>query len=201
MSDTTPDESSHEVHDVHDVHESFAPAADRVQVSFDDGTFTAFYRTHWDEVSRALTLALGDEQLGIEAASEGFSRACERWGTVAAYGNPKGWVYRVGLNWARSWIRRRQTERRRRERVRDGSIDALPDPDLERALAALTPQHRDVVIMRFFLDLTVAETADALDIAVGTVKSRLSRALDHLNRQLADHGEDGRSDGHGQGLR
>ena len=149
-----------------------------------DGSFTAFYRDHWPELSRALVLALGDEQLGVDAAAEGFSRACERWGSVSQLGNPQGWVYRVSLNWARSWLRRRQTERRRQERVRDGSVDQLPDPDLERAMTALSPQHRDVVILRFFLDLSVIETADALGVAPGTVKSRLSRALETLHYQL-----------------
>ena len=155
-----------------------------------DGSFTEFYREHWDELSQALVLTLGDEQLGVEAAAEGFSRACERWAQVGQYRNPRGWVYRVGLNWARSWLRRRRTERRRQERLRDGSVDRLPDPDLERAMAGLSTQHRDVVVLRFFLDLSVDETADALGIAQGTVKSRLSRALAHLQHQLTDHSEE-----------
>ncbi|MDG2114641.1 MAG: sigma-70 family RNA polymerase sigma factor [Actinomycetota bacterium] len=141
-------------------------------------------------MSQALVLAVGDEQLGVEAAAEGFSRAFERWDSVSRYGNPRGWVYRVGLNWARSWLRRRKTERARQERLRAGSVDRLPDPDLERALATLTPAQRDVVIMRFFLDLSVIETADSLGVAPGTVKSRLSRALAHLNHQLTDSSEE-----------
>lgn len=150
----------------------------------DDGSFSAFYQAHWSEMFKALTLALGDEQLGADAASEGFARACERWGSVSVLANPKGWVYRVSLNWARSWLRRRQTERRRQERLRDGRVDKLPGPDLERAMAALSPQQRDVVVLRFYLDLSVMETADALGVAPGTVKSRLSRALDSLHHQL-----------------
>jgi len=148
--------------------------------------FSTFYQATWNDVAAALTLALGSDQLATDAAAEGFVRAYERWSTVSQMSNPSGWVYPVSLNWARSWIRRRSTERRRQERLRDGTIDDLPDPDLERALATLSPQQRDVVILRFFLGLTVLETADALGVAAGTVKSRLSRALRDLHHELTD---------------
>jgi len=74
---------------------------DAVAVRFED-----FYATHRDELARALGLALRDSALGAEAADEAFARACQRWGQVSAYANPQGWVFRVGLNWARSWLRR-----------------------------------------------------------------------------------------------
>jgi RNA polymerase sigma-70 factor (ECF subfamily) len=64
------------------------------------------------------------------------------------------------------------------ERRRDGTVRA--------ALDSLPSRYREVVACRYLLDLSEAETAQVLGIARGTVKSRLSRALDRLERQL-DH--------------
>jgi len=60
---------------------------------------------------------------------------------------------------------------------------------LEDALAQLSIEHRSVVVLRFYFDWTVDQTAEALDIAPGTVKSRLARALPLLRSYL---GEDAR---------
>lgn len=154
---------------------------DAVAVRFED-----FYATHRDELARALGLALRDSALGAEAADEAFARACQRWGQVSAYANPQGWVFRVGLNWARSWLRRVRRERERRPLLAQphATEDRARDVDLERALATLNDAHRAVIVARFYLDWSVAETADALGIATGTVKSRLSRGLEQLRDVL-----------------
>ncbi|MCY3585014.1 MAG: sigma-70 family RNA polymerase sigma factor [Acidimicrobiaceae bacterium] len=154
---------------------------DAVAVRFED-----FYATHRDELARALGLALRDSALGAEAADEAFARACQRWGQVSAYANPQGWVFRVGLNWARSWLRRVRRERERRPLLAQphATEDRARDVDLERALATLNDSHRAVIVARFYLDWSVAETADALGIATGTVKSRLSRGLEQLRDVL-----------------
>ncbi|MYJ46325.1 MAG: sigma-70 family RNA polymerase sigma factor [Acidimicrobiales bacterium] len=154
---------------------------DAVAVRFED-----FYATHRDELARALGLALRDSALGAEAADEAFARACQRWGQVSAYANPQGWVFRVGLNWARSWLRRVRRERERRPLLAQphATEDRARDVDLERALATLNDSHRVVIVARFYLDWSVAETADALGIATGTVKSRLSRGLEQLRDVL-----------------
>lgn len=148
--------------------------------------FEDFYAAHRDEMARALGLALRDPSLGAEAADEAFARACQRWGQVSLYANPQGWVFRVGLNWARSWLRRVRRERERRPLLAqpDATEDRPPDLDLERALATLNDAHRAVIVARFYLDWSVAETAEALGIATGTVKSRLSRGLDQLRDVL-----------------
>ena len=154
---------------------------DAVAVRFED-----FYATHRDELARALGMALRDSALGAEAADEAFARACQRWGQVSAYANPQGWVFRVGLNWARSWLRRVRRERERRPLLAQphATEDRTRDVDLERALATLNDSHRAVIVARFYLDWSVAETADALGIATGTVKSRLSRGLEQLREVL-----------------
>ena len=142
--------------------------------------FEDFYRSAYGDVARALILSLGDRALGIEATDEAMSRAYRDWRSVARYGNPQGWVYRVGLNWGRSFMRKK-----RRELLgiyRDESVDSVPgtDPSLDKALAGLDIKHRSVVVMRYYLDWSNEEIAKVLRVPEGTVKSRLHRALERL---------------------
>jgi RNA polymerase sigma factor (sigma-70 family) len=146
-------------------------------------SFEGFYRRHADPTRRALSLALGDADLGAEALDEAMTRACERWDEVGTYANPAGWAYRVGLNWARS--RQRRNRWRDRRPVPERGVLAVPgDPELAAALGRLTTEHRAVVVCRYYLDWSVADTAAALDVPEGTVKSRLARALDTLQHDL-----------------
>ena len=170
---------------------SGAPSPSRGQGSVEAAavemtSFEEFYRAHRDRLARALALTLRDAELGAEATDEAFARACQRWPDVCAYRNPEGWVYRVALNWARSWLRRKRREKDKEPLVAvdETSTDAAMDVDLERAIGELSRDHRDVVVGRYFMGWSVSETADALGIAPGTVKSRLSRALDQLHAAL-----------------
>lgn len=149
--------------------------------------FAVFYTAHHATVARALALTLGDSELGVEAADEAMTRAYQRWATVQHYGNPAGWVYRVGLNWARSFLRKRRRTTTSPYLDEQAVDDPQPgDPRLARALAELDPKHRAVVVLRYYLDWSVDQTAEALDIPPGTVKSRLHRALNQLESVLED---------------
>jgi RNA polymerase sigma-70 factor (ECF subfamily) len=149
------------------------------------GSFEQFYTETWPLVYRALVVATSDHDLAREAVDEAMVRAYERWRTVAAMDNRAGWVYRVASNWATSRLRRRKLIFRQ-PRVDTTSHDPdLVDPRLLDAVRQLSPRHRDVVVARYLLDLSEAATAEALGIPVGTVKSRLSRALSQLKEVLS----------------
>lgn len=145
--------------------------------------FDSFYRDCRDDMVRALVLAVGVRDLGVDAADEAFARALERWDEVGGYENPQGWVYRVGLNCARSHLRRRRFGV-------DGlfgssvHLDELPEPELLEAVEDLPFEFRAVVVARFFLDWSIEQTAAALGIPEGTVKTRQSRAVARLRRRL-----------------
>jgi RNA polymerase sigma factor (sigma-70 family) len=147
--------------------------------------FHAFYVGTRDRVGRALALTLRDADLAADAVDEAMVRAFQRWTKVRVFSNPSGWVYRVALNHARSRLRRLA---RRRSQPRDLTIDGreLPlEPAIERALGELSVDHRSVVVCRLVLDWSEADTAAALSIRPGTVKSRLARALAQLEPRLA----------------
>lgn len=146
-------------------------------------SFAEFYRLHHGKIARSLAMNFGDAELGREAADEAMTRAYTNWGTVSGHSNPAGWVYRVGLNWGRSWFRRAG----RRLPWLDRSSSELPetsDPALRAALLKLDHKHRAVVVCRYFLDWSTNQTAAALEIPTGTVKSRLHLALAELKTQL-----------------
>lgn len=99
--------------------------------------------------------------------------------------------------YVRQVLARESVSRWRRRRWRETTTDApperaaaVPDPDerlaLQQALAALAPRQRAVVVLRYYEDLTEAQTAEALGIAVGTVKSQARDALARLRQVLPD---------------
>ncbi|MEO1056923.1 MAG: sigma-70 family RNA polymerase sigma factor [Actinomycetota bacterium] len=150
--------------------------------------FDEFYGATRQAIIRALSATLGSNDLAIDATDEALARAVQRWERVGRLDNPAGWVYRVGLNYARNRVRARL----RRQPLADLSDSSAPSPDttvadpaVGEALARLSLDHRSVVVCRFLLDWSEQQTADALAIRRGTVKSRLSRALAKLERHLA----------------
>lgn len=155
--------------------------------------FEGFYRDTRDSVARAVALALGDVHLAAEATDEAMVRAYERWGQVGGLDKPEAWVYRVALNWSMSALRRR---RRSDHRLYDPRVIEMPsvgDPAVTTALAELDVKHRAVVVCRHLLGWSVEETAAALKLRPGTVKSRLHRAnriLQSRLQHLEPSGED-----------
>jgi RNA polymerase sigma-70 factor (ECF subfamily) len=154
-------------------------------------TFPEFYRAHVGHIYRALAVTLGNDDLAREAVDEAMTRAYAHWRRVRGLDNPAGWVFRVGFNWATSWwrkVRREQgvltEERHPRAAATDPAVFAARD-----ALARLPLGQRAVIVCRVLLDLSTAETADALGISEGTVKSRLSRGLTALRRALDEGSE------------
>lgn len=163
---------------------TFAPT--RVAVST-DASFDAFYRAESNGLYRALTVALGNVDLAREATDEGFVRAYQHWRKISRYDNPAGWVYRVSLNWARSRLRKTKREVITDD-IQQVAAGMSSDPALIDAVQQLPLDFRSVVVLRYLMQWSTAEVAEALGVPSGTVKSRLSRALDQLRDALDDEG-------------
>lgn len=156
--------------------------------TIDRSSFDRFYRAAHGDVARAVILAVGRHELGLDATNEAFTRAWERWDDVAGYANPNGWVYRVAINWARSRLRR--SWRDQHQMLDVGYEDAVPEPELLAAVQALPFRYRTVVVARFFFDWSIEATAQAMDLPTGTVKTRQHRALARLRKNLGERHED-----------
>jgi RNA polymerase sigma-70 factor (ECF subfamily) len=150
----------------------------------DTADFDSFYRTARPSIASALALALGDLDVATDATDEAMTRAYERWSTVAKLDRPEAWVYRVASNWALSIFRRRRLSLHRMYDPAVVDAATVGDPAVHAAVAALDIKHRSVVVCRHLLGWSVADTAAALGINEGTVKSRLSRATTTLRTQL-----------------
>lgn len=154
--------------------------------------FSTFYDASYPQLVIAFTSAIGDRRLAEDAAQEAMLRACQRWTKVGEYDNPAGWCYRVGMNWATSrWRKRRREISTDEPRSITDSVagDALIDDELLGALDRLPEDQRQVVVLRIWLDWSVRDTAEALSIPEGTVRSRQARALTKLKTDLMESRE------------
>ena len=154
-----------------------------------------FYEAYYPRLVRLLLVATGSRGEAEDVAQEAFIALLPRWSAVREYDDPEAWVRLVAFRLAG---RRRQRVSRllRLHRGERAEVVAPPDADqvdLDAALATLSPQHRAVVALHYFADLPVADVSRVLDIPVGTVKSRLSRARTALGPLLIENGCD-----HGQ---
>lgn len=152
-------------------------------------SFEDFYRDEWASIRRAVGLVVNDRELARECVDEAMTRAHGRWHQVSAMDRPAGWVYRVAINEARSRDRRLGLERDRRPPGPLAAVpgaDAVADPAIAAAIARLPLDQRSVVVLRFYLEWSTEEVAEAIGVAPGTVKSRLHRALRRLESSLRE---------------
>jgi RNA polymerase sigma-70 factor (ECF subfamily) len=145
----------------------------------------ALFRAHWPHAFRAAYLVTHDAAAAEDIAQEAFLaaiRTLDRFDRRRPFGP---WLYRIAVNRAIDWVRARKL-RVEVELVDAASLD-LPDSlgdDTLAALRRLSPEHRAVIVMRYLLEMTPGEIADALDLPRGTVNSRLRRALDAMRDEL-----------------
>ncbi len=142
----------------------------------------------------ALLLAGQDRAAAEDLLQLALERAYRHWARVCRTGEPERYVQRILANASND--RWRQVARRRERLLSPGDADPLAQDQSEaiaerdfllRALAALPPRQRTVLVLRYFNDLPEAEIADALGCSVGTVKSHVSRGLARL-RDVAGPG-------------
>jgi RNA polymerase sigma-70 factor (ECF subfamily) len=159
------------------------------------GIFNAIYQmTHNDADAADLT-----QEVFVRAY-----RALPRLQTPEAF---TSWLYRIAVNLSRNWLRDRGRVRVESlelpsDEGEEGSTREIADPSgdpaaliqtramqerVQEAVAGLSPDHRMVVTLHHFEGMPVEEIARVMDCSVGTVKSRLSRARDHLKRKLAGY--------------
>ncbi len=155
-----------------------------------DEQFREFMRGRWPAMVRLAYGLTGDAGHAEDIAQAAFARAYASWGRVRRTGDPDAYVRRIVINENRRRFRRR--------RVAEELPGELPEPAagqqahdgpeersaLLGALRALGPRQRAVVVLRYWMDMSEAETAAALNCSVGTVKSQASRALATLRREV-----------------
>jgi RNA polymerase sigma-70 factor (sigma-E family) len=168
-----------------------------------DEEFDGFMRGRWPAMVRLAYALTGDAGHAEDVAQAAFARAYASWDRVRRAGDPDAYVRRIVINEHRSRFRRRRVAEDLRgdladtaDREHPGGQQQGPEEQqaLLDALRSLGPRQRAVVVLRYWLDLSEAETAAALNCSVGTVKSQASRALATLRKSAAAddraHGKD-----------
>ena len=152
------------------------------------GGFEEFVRGRSTALLRTAYLLTGDRGAAEDLLQSVLERVARRWPSIAD--SPEAYVHRALTNAAvNRWRRRRPIDVQLLERhhppARDEADIVAVRDQLIRGLMSLPARQRAVLVLRYFDDLTEAETAHALGCAVGTVKSQASRGLDRL-RVLVD---------------
>jgi RNA polymerase sigma factor (sigma-70 family) len=163
----------------------------------DEHAFESIVRAYEEIAFRLAYVITGSAAEAEDAAQEAFVKAYGALGRFRAGSPFRPWLLRIVANEARN--RRRSAGRRANLALRVAEDrrpdDAAPSPEsavlaserrgvLLAALNALRDDDREVISARYFLELSESETAEALGIPRGTVKSRTSRALERLRAQL-----------------
>jgi RNA polymerase sigma-70 factor (sigma-E family) len=148
----------------------------------DDDGFTEYVVARWQRLVRFAVLLGCSEPEAQDVVQTALERCLRKWNKVQDASDPDAYVHGVVLNTFRSARRRSWTRERPAAQVPDAwtpdATQRVDDADaILRALGRLPDNQRAVVLLRYYLHQTEEQTAAALGIASGTVKSRLSRAL------------------------
>jgi RNA polymerase sigma factor (sigma-70 family) len=149
--------------------------------------FAEFFAASWEPCLRAVAASTGNLATAQDQTAEAFALAWSSWPKVGRHPEPRAWVVRTALHTGASWWRRRSREVRLAGAdiaVVDGPASHLDAPVLA-AVRRLPARQREVIALRIFLDLDIDTTAQQLDIAPGTVRAHLARAMTTLRHELA----------------
>jgi RNA polymerase sigma-70 factor (sigma-E family) len=156
-----------------------------------DHGFDVFVREHSRSLARSAFLLTGDRQLAEDLVQTALAKVALRWSRVVAKGDPAPYVRVVVVRTAIAWRRRRwhaevPTSPLPDAASRDGFTTLAGRDRLQRALLLVPPRQRAAVVLRFYEDLSEAETARVMGCSVGTVKSQTAKALTRLRQVLGD---------------
>ncbi|MFP8963208.1 SigE family RNA polymerase sigma factor [Streptomyces nanhaiensis] len=152
--------------------------------------FHDFFEHHHAELARLAYMLTGDSDTAEDLAADALAELWHRWDRVRRADHPVAYARGVVANKARSRIRGAVRERRRIALFRLHRSERADDPDVaavvdvRTALARLSLGKRACVVLRHALDLSEKETALALGVSVGTVKSQTSKGMAELRRLL-----------------
>ncbi|MCX4975540.1 SigE family RNA polymerase sigma factor [Streptomyces sp. NBC_00620] len=152
--------------------------------------FHAFFERHYAELARLAYLLTGEPDAADDLAADALLALWHRWDRVRAADHPAAYARGVVANLARTRIRSAVRERRRITLFWSQRDDKTENPDIpgvvdvQDALRRLPFRKRACVVLRHAFDLSEKDTALALGISVGTVKSQTSKGIAELKRLL-----------------
>ena len=164
-----------------------------------DVAIAELYAAHWTGLVRLAWLLLRDDLAAEEVVQDAFIAVHRRWHTLRNHESAAAYLRRAVVNGARSGLRHRGVEerylsreqgepttyaRRTEASAEERALDAEATSSMVVALGRLPQRQREVLTMRYYLDLSEAEIADALGISAGSVKAHAHRGLAALRDRM-----------------
>lgn len=161
-----------------------------------DAAVADLYRAHWTELVRLAVLLTGETGAGEDVVQDAFVALHRRWSRITDHDRAAGYLRRSVVNGCRSVLRHRAVADRQLVQARrslespepaEAAVlrEARRDAVLS-ALATLPRRQREVLVLRYYSDLSEREIAAALGVSRGSVKAHASRAAAAL-RGLLPH--------------
>ena len=153
------------------------------------GDFAEFVQASWPGLYRTAYLLLGDRELAEDLAQTALAKTYAAWSRIDDRAAAPAYARRTLINTASSWFRKKGWRNELPTSTMPESAYALDPstrPAVITALSQLPPRQRAVVVLRYYEDLSVAETADVLGCSPGTVKSQTFEAFAKLRVLLGD---------------
>ena len=156
--------------------------------------FVEFAQSRLNGLRRAAYLLCGDWDRGDDLVQKTLTDVYAQWGRASRADNIDAYVRTVLVHRFIDDRRRGWSRVRLVDPVADTSLRELPAPaddaagrlDVRAALARLAPRQRAALVLRFLYDMSVEDTAEALNCSTGTVKSQTSDGLAMMRRLLSD---------------
>ena len=168
-----------------------SPSTVQRAVEGDEVAFARIADAHWAEMARVAYLIVSDWDLAQDAAQAALLNAWRRLPSLRDHDRLRPWLLAIAANEARTIARRAHRHPVKELRVADdGQVsigpDAIDDVDLTNALARLDPSDRAIVTLRYLADLDSGEIASLTGLSSSGVRTRLTRILDRLRKDLGD---------------
>ncbi|GCD90601.1 SigE family RNA polymerase sigma factor [Nocardioides sp. LS1] len=153
--------------------------------------FAEFVRAQHASLFRTAYLMTGDYQRAEDIVQTALVKVFLRWRRIQSMSQPGAYAKRIVANQTLSWWRRRSSTESVVATLGDRGVPGHEQRVTERdamwrAVLQLPPRQRAVIVLRYYEDLSEAETAEVLDMAVGTVKSHANAAHRRLATLLDD---------------
>jgi RNA polymerase sigma-70 factor (ECF subfamily) len=162
-------------------------------MSGDREAFTRLVAMHDSSMAKVAYVVSGDPDVARDAVQSAWTIAWRRLGGLRDPGQVRSWLLTIAANEARQLVRRRRRHTVVDLSIVDDATDGRGDPgdlihliDLERALHRLKPEDRALIALRYVAGLDSTEIAAQLGGSPSGIRSRLSRAIEHLRTDL-DH--------------
>jgi RNA polymerase sigma-70 factor (sigma-E family) len=152
---------------------------------------TMLFRLHYRRLLGLAGLLVDDRGTAEEVVQDAFERLYRGWGSLRAPEAAVAYLDRSVVNGARSRLRRRFTERSYElphagtsPSAESAGVDRRQRDDLVAAVRQLPQRQREVIVLRFYLDLSEEQIASWLGVSPGSVKKHASRATTALQKRM-----------------